>query len=108
MYRTINTSYNEEDINIDVKNKVDENIDENISKKNVQDKDGLTVQKTELDYNLGELSGYLKCRLDGFQYTKKDIIKANIAGLFSGVAAFAVGHLIGQKLGNYLFNKNHN
>ena len=92
----------------DVKNKVDEDVDENISKKNVQDKDGLTVQKTELDHNLSELSGYLKCRLDGFQYTKKDIIKANIAGLFSGVAAFAVGHLIGQKLGNYLFNKHHN
>ena len=92
----------------DVKNKVDENVDENINKKNVQDKDGLTVQKTELDYNFGELIGYLKCRLDGFQYTKKDIIKANIVGMFSGAAAYTVGHLIGQKLGNYLFNKNHN
>ena len=92
----------------DVKNKVDENVDENISKKNVQDKDGLTVSKTTLEYDLGQLSGYLKCRLDGFQYTKKDVIKANIAGLFTGVAAFAVGHLIGQKLGNYLFNKNRN
>ena len=93
---------------MDVKNKVDEDVDENISKKNVQDKDGLAVQKAELYHNLGELSGYLKCHLDGFKYTKKDIIKANIAGLFSGVAAFAVGHLIGKKLGNYLFNKNHN
>ena len=90
---------------MDVKNKVDEDVDENISKKNVQDKDGLTVQNTELD---GELSGYLKCRLDGFQYTKKDIIKANIVGMFSGAAVFAVGQLIGQKLGNYLFNKHHN
>ena len=93
---------------MDVKNKVDEDVDENISKKNVQDKDNLTVQKTELDHNFGELSGYLKCRLDGFQYTKKDIIKANIVGMFSGAAVFAVGHLIGQKLGNYLFNKNRN
>ena len=93
---------------MDVKNKVDKDVDENISKKNVQDKDGLTVQKTELDHNFGELSGYLKCRLDGFQYTKKDIIKANIVGMFSGAAVFAVGHLIGQKLGNYLFNKHHN
>ena len=92
----------------DVKNKVDENVDENINKKNVQDKDGLTVTKTTLDYDLGQLSGYLKCRLDGFQFTKEDVIKANIAGLFTGVAAFAVGHLIGQKLGNYLFNKNRN
>ena len=92
----------------DVKNKVNENVDENISKKNVQDKDGLTVQKTELDHNFGELSGYLKCRLDGFQYTKKDIIKANIVGMFSGAAVFAVGHLIGRKLGDYLFNKNRN
>ena len=93
---------------MDVKNKVDKDVDENISKKNVQDKDVLTVQKTELDNNFGELSGYLKCRLDGFQYTKKDIIKANIVGMFSGAAVFAVGHLIGQKLGNYLFNKHHN
>ena len=92
----------------DVKNKVDEDVDENVSKKNVQDKDNLTVQKTELDHNFGELSGYLKCRLDGFQYTKKDIIKANIAGMFSGAAILAVGHLIGQKLGNYLVNKNRN
>ena len=92
----------------DVKNKVDENVDENISKKNVQDKDGLTVPKTTLVYDLVQLSGYLKCRLDGFQFTKKDVIKANIAGLFTGVAALAVGHLIGQKLGNYLFNKNRN
>ena len=92
----------------DVKNKVDEDVDENINKKNVQDKDGLTVTKTTLDYDLGQLTGYLKCRLDGFQFTKKDVIKANIAGLFTGVAAFAVGHLIGQKLGNYLFNKNRN
>ena len=92
----------------DVKNKVDENVDENISKKNVQYKDGLTVPKTTLDYDFGQLIGYLKCRLDGFQFTKKDVIKANIAGLFTGVAAFAVGHLIGQKLGNYLFNKNRN
>ena len=93
---------------MDVKNKVDEDVDENISKKNVQDKDGLTVQKTTLDYDLGQLTGYLKCRLDGFQFTKKDVIKANIAGLFSGVAALAVGHLIGQKLGNYLVKKHHN
>ena len=92
----------------DVKNKVDEDVDENISKKNVQDKDGLTVPKTALDYDLGKLTGYLKCRLDGFQYTKKDIIKANIVGMFSGAAVLAVGHLIGQKLGNYLFNKNRN
>ena len=84
----------------DVKNKVDENVDENISKKNVQDKDGLIVPKTALDYDLGQLTGYLKCRLDGFQYTKKDIIKANIVGMFSGAAVLAVGHLIGQKLGN--------
>ena len=45
---------------MDVKNKVDEDVDENISKKNVQDKDGLTVQKAEHYHNLGELSGYLK------------------------------------------------
>ena len=93
---------------MDVKNKVDENVDENISKKDVQDKDGLTVPKTTLDYDLGQLTGYSKCRLDGFQFTKKDVIKANIAGMFTGVAAFAVCHLIGQKLGNYLFNKNRN
>ena len=33
---------------MDVKNKVDKDVDENISKKNVQDKDGLTVQKQNL------------------------------------------------------------
>ena len=92
---------------MDVKNKVDENVDENISKKNVQDKDGLTVPKTTVDDNFGQLTGYLKCRLDGFQYTKKDIIKANIVGMLSGAVVVTVGHLIGQKLGNYLVNKNH-
>ena len=94
----------------DVKNKVDENVDENVSKKNVQDKDGLTVPKTALDFNcnFSQIIGYLKCRLDGFQYTKKDIIKANIVGMFSGAAVLAVGHLIGQKLGNYLVNKHRN
>ena len=92
----------------DVKNKVDENVDENISKKNVQDKDGLTVPKTTLDYDFGQLIGYLKCRLDGFEYTKKDIIKANIVGMFSGAVVFAVNYFIGQKLGNHLFNKNRN
>ena len=95
---------------MDVKNKVDENVDENISKKNVQDKDDLTPSETGLDFNcnFSQIIGYLKCRLDGFQYTKKDIIKANIVGMFSGAAVFAVGHLIGQKLGNYLVNKNRN
>ena len=89
---------------MDVKNKVDENVDENISKKNVQDKDDLTLSETSLDYDIGHYKG----RLDELKCTKKTIKKTIIISMFAGAASFAVGHLLGQKLGNYLFNKNRN
>ena len=91
---------------MDVKNKVDEDVVENVVKEDKSTKPD--AEEKNVSYELGKSVGYLKCRLDGFQYTKKDIIKANIVGMFSGAAVFAVGHLIGQKLGNYLFNKHHN
>ena len=93
---------------MDVKNKVDENVDENISKKNVQDKDDLTPSETGLDYNFGKLTGYLEGRSDELKCSTKAIIKANIIGMLEGAVCYAVGHLIVQKLCDYFINKNRN
>ena len=86
---------------MDVKNKVDENVDEKVVKEDAPTKPN--ADASDVFYSLGELAGYIKGTSDSEKYIKK----ANIKGMFEGAACFAAGQLIGQILWKYLFNKNH-
>ena len=80
----------------DVKNKVDEDVDENVIKKD--------KSKPDLSLEVGKLVGYY----EGISDSKKDAENARITGMFIGAGAMAIGYIIGCGFMTILSNKHRN
>ena len=80
----------------DVKNKVDEDVDENVVKKD--------KPKPDLSLEVGKLVGYY----EGISDSKKDAENARITGMFIGAGAMAIGYIIGRVFMTILSNKHRN
>ena len=81
---------------MDVKNKVDENVDENVVKKD--------KPKPDLSLEVGKLVGYY----DVISDSKKDAENARTAGILIGAGAMAIGYIIGCGFMTILSNKHRN
>ena len=91
---------------MDVKNKVDENVDENVVKEDTPTK--LDADEKNTSYELGKSVGYLEGLLDSEKFTKKVSKNAAITGMFIGAGTIAIGYLVGCGLTTILSNKHHN
>ena len=91
---------------MDVKNKVDEDVDENVVKKDKPTKPDADAKDTS--YELGKSVGYLEALLDSEKITKKASKNATIAGMFMGAGTIAIGYLVGCGLMAILSNKHRN
>lgn len=87
---------------MDVKNKVDENVDENVVKEDTPTKPNAGM--SDVFYNLGKLAGFMEERSN----SEKDITKAKIIGMFEGAGAMAIGYIIGCGFMTILSNKHRN
>ena len=81
---------------MDVKNKVDENVDEKVVK---EDK-----PKPDLSLEVGKLVGYY----DGISDSKKYAKNARTTGMLIGAGAMAIGYIIGCGFMTILSNKHRN
>ena len=81
---------------MDVKNKVDENVDENVVK---EDK-----PKPDLSLEVGKLVGYY----EGISDSKKDAENARTDGMLIGAGAMAIGYIIGCVFRIIFSNKHRN
>lgn len=91
---------------MDVKNKVDEDVDENVVKEDKPTKPDADAKDTS--YELGKSVGYLEALLDSEKITKKASKNAAITGMFMGAGVVAIGYLVGCGLMSILSNKHHN
>ena len=91
---------------MDVKNKVDENVDENVVKEDKPTKPDADAKDTS--YELGKSVGYLEALLDSEKITKKASKNATITGMFMGASTIAIGYLVGCGLMAILSNKHRN
>ena len=87
---------------MDVKNKVDEDVDENIVKEDTPTKPNAGM--SDVFYNLGKLAGFIEERSN----SEKDITKAKIIGMFEGAGIAAIGYIFGLSLTTILSNKHRN
>lgn len=91
---------------MDVKNKVDENVDEKVVKEDAPTKPNEDAK--DVSYELGKSVGYLEALLDSEKFTKKVSKRAKITGMFIGAGAMAIGYIIGCGFKTILSNKNRN
>ena len=91
---------------MDVKNKVDEDVDENVVKEDTATK--LNDDIKNVHFELGHSVGYLKGMLDSEEVTNKVSKKAKITGMFMGAGVVAIGYIVCCGLMTILSNKNHN
>lgn len=87
---------------MDVKNKVDEDVDENVVKEDTPTKPNSGM--SDVFYNLGKLAGFMEER----SISEKDIAKAKIKGMFEGAGIAALGYMFGFSLMTILSKKHHN
>lgn len=90
----------------DVKNKVDEDVDENVVKEDTATK--LNDDIKNVHFELGHSVGYLKGMLDSEEVTNKVSKKAKITGMFMGAGVVVIGYLVGCGLITILSNKHRN
>ena len=81
---------------MDVKNKVDKDVDENVGKKD--------KPKPDLSLEVGKLVGYY----EGISDSKKDVENARTSGMLIGAGAMAIGYIIGCGFMTILSNKHRN
>lgn len=86
---------------MDVKNKVDEDVDENVVKEDTPTKPNAGM--SDVFYNLGKLAGFMEERSN----SEKDITKAKITGMFEGAGITMIGYMFGFSLMTILSNKHH-
>ena len=91
---------------MDVKNKVDEDVVENVVKEDKSTKPD--AEEKDVSYELGKSVGYLKALLDSEKITKKASKNATITGMFIGAGVVAIGYLVGCELMTILSNKHRN
>ena len=91
---------------MDVKNKVDEDVDENVVKEDKPTKPDADAK--DASYELGKSVGYLEALLDSEKITKKASKNAAITGMFMGAGVVAIGYLVGCGLMTILSNKHRN
>ena len=91
---------------MDVKNKVDEDVVENVVKEDKSTKPD--AEERDVSYELGKSVGYLKALLDSEENTKKASKNATITGMFMGAGAVVIGYLVGCELMTILSNKHRN
>ena len=91
---------------MDVKNKVDEDVDENVVKEDKSTKPD--AEKKDASYELGKSIGYLEALLDSEKITKKASKNAKITGMFMGAGVVAIGYLVCCELMTILSNKHRN
>ena len=91
---------------MDVKNKVDEDVVENVVKEDKSTKPD--AEEKDASYELGKSVGYLEALLDSEKITKKASKNATITGMFMGAGVVAIGYLVGCGLMTILSNKHHN
>ena len=91
---------------MDVKNKVDKDVVENVVKEDKPTKPDADAKDTS--YELGKSVGYLEALLDSEKITKKASKNATIAGMFMGAGTIAIGYLVGCGLMAILSNKHRN
>ena len=91
---------------MDVKNKVDEDVVENVVKEDKSTKPD--AEEKDVSYELGKSVGYLEGLLDSEKITKKASKNAAITGMFIGAGVVAIGYLVGCGLTTILSNKHHN
>ena len=91
---------------MDVKNKVDKDVVENVVKEDKPTKPDAEAKDTS--YELGKSVGYLEALLDSEKITKKASKNAAITGMFMGAGVVAIGYLVGCGLMSILSNKHHN
>lgn len=87
---------------MDVKNKVDENVDENVVKEDTPTKPNSGM--SDVFYNLGKLAGFMEER----SISEKEITKAKITGMFEGAGVAVIGYIFGFSLTTILSNKHRN
>lgn len=85
----------------DVKNKVDEDVDENVVKEDTPTKPNSGM--SDVFYNLGKLPGFIEERSN----SEKDIAKAKIIGMFEGAGIATLGYMFCFSLMTILSNKHH-
>ena len=91
---------------MDVKNKVDEDVVENVVKEDKSTKPD--AEEKDASYELGKSVGYLEALLDSEKFTKKASKNARITGMFMGAGVVAIGYLVGCELMTILSNKHRN
>ena len=91
---------------MDVKNKVDKDVVENVVKEDKPTKPDADEKNTS--YELGKSVGYLEALLDSEKITRKASKNAAITGMFMGAGVVAIGYLVGCELMTILSNKHHN
>ena len=91
---------------MDVKNKVDEDVVENVVKEDKSTKPDAEERNTS--YELGKSVGYLEALLDSEKFTRKASKNATITGMFMWAGVVAIGYLVGCELMTILSNKHHN
>lgn len=87
---------------MDVKNKVDENVDEKVVKEDTPTKPNSGM--SDVFYNLGKLAGFMEER----SISEKEITKAKITGMFEGAGIAVIGCIFGFSLTTILSNKHRN
>lgn len=87
---------------MDVKNKVDEDVDENVVKEDTPTKPNSGM--SDVFYNLGKLAGFMEERSN----SEKDITKAKITGMFEGAGIAVISYMFGFSLMTILSNKHRN
>ena len=90
---------------MDVKNKVDEDVVENVVKEDKPTKPN--EDEKNVSYELGKSVGYLEGLLDSEKITRKVSKTSTITGMFIGAGTIAIGYLVGCGLMTILSNKNH-
>ena len=91
---------------MDVKNKVDEDVVENVVKEDKSTKPD--AEEKNVSYELGKSVGYLEALLDSEKITRKASKNAAITGMFMGAGFAAIGYLVGCQLMTILSKKHQN
>ena len=91
---------------MDVKNKVDEDVVENVVKEDKSTKPD--AEEKDTSYELGKSVGYFEALLDSEKITRKASKNATITGMFMGAGVVAIGYFVGCELMTILSKKHRN